>query len=333
MTKLGGLAIEARKLCTKYPDSPNLTLARVLAKATGLKVERCRTAIRDTRGANGNRRRRTATQKELFKDPGKAGSIPQCPPSMAQPWLPHVIKLPAKVGIVSDLHFPFHSELAVQSAVEYLVAEKIDTLLINGDFGDWYAPSRFQTNPALRDFPNELKSQREAFQWIRKCFPKQEIIFKLGNHDERWDKYVWNHFPELHAEEQLRLSTWLKLDDLGIEVVTDQRPVLIGKLPVFHGHELPKGLTNPVNMARGAFLRACHTVMVGHGHRTSTHVESDLWHDEITCWSTGCLCDMRPEYARINKWNWGFATAEAAKDGTFGVQNLRISKQGVVRSS
>jgi predicted phosphodiesterase len=131
----------------------------------------------------------------------------------------------------------------------------------------------------------------------------------------------------------MRLEEWLGCDDLGIEIVEDQRPIMLGKLPVLHGHELPKGLTNPVNMARGAYLRTAHTILVGHGHRTSGHSEPDLWREEVFCWSTGCLCDMRPEYARINKWNHGFAFVEIAKDKSFDVSNLRIGKDGVVRSS
>ena len=86
-------------------------------------------------------------------------------------------------------------------------------------------------------------------------------------------------------------------------------------------------------MARGAFLRTLHTVLVGHGHRTSGHAESSMWHDEVFCWSQGCLCDLTPEYARINRWNHGFAVVTVDKDGTFDVDNLRISKQGKVRSS
>jgi hypothetical protein len=86
-------------------------------------------------------------------------------------------------------------------------------------------------------------------------------------------------------------------------------------------------------MARGAFLRTLSTILVGHGHRTSGHAESNLWHEEVFCWSQGCLCDMNPEYARVNRWNWGFATVDISKGGEFGVENMRISSDGTVRTS
>jgi len=115
--------------------------------------------------------------------------------------------------------------------------------------------------------------------------------------------------------------------------VEDQRPVMAGKLPILHGHELPKGVSAPVNPARGAFMRTLSTVLVGHSHRSSGHAESDMWHDETFCWSTGCLCDLTPEYARINRWNWGFALATVHDDESFDVENLRITADGKVRSS
>jgi predicted phosphodiesterase len=108
---------------------------------------------------------------------------------------------------------------------------------------------------------------------------------------------------------------------------------MLGKLPVLHGHELPKGMAAPVNVARGAFLRTLSTVLVGHSHRTSNHAESDMWHHETACWSTGCLCDLRPEYAKFNRWNWGFAMATIHKGGAFDVNNYRVMSDGTVRSA
>lgn len=43
-----------------------------------------------------------------------------------------------------------------------------------------------------------------------------------------------------------------------------------------------------------------------------------------TTWSTGCLCGMHPEYARINDWNHGFAFVKVAENGNYKVANLRI---------
>jgi hypothetical protein len=58
-----------------------------------------------------------------------------------------------------------------------------------------------------------------------------------------------------------------------------------------------------------------------------------MWHKETFCWSTGCLCDLTPDYSRVNRWNHGFAVVEVDEAGSFNVDNLRISKKGEIRSS
>jgi hypothetical protein len=57
-----------------------------------------------------------------------------------------------------------------------------------------------------------------------------------------------------------------------------------------------------------------------------------MWHAETFCWSTGCLCDLTPEYARINRWNHGAAIVTVFDDGEYEVHNFRIA-HGKVRSS
>jgi hypothetical protein len=107
---------------------------------------------------------------------------------------------------------------------------------------------------------------------------------------------------------------------------------MAGKLPIFHGHELGKGISSPVNASRGVFTRMISTALVGHHHRTSSHTEPNWKHEEIVCWSTGCLCNLNAEYAVINKWNAGFAVVEVDGSGQFQVDNLRLNTDYVVRS-
>jgi len=255
------------------------------------------------------------------------------PKSMAAPWNPHVMGVTGRVGILSDVHVPYHSEIAVAAAVGYLRDLGLDGLLLNGDICDFYAISRWQKDPSQRDFKGELEACRDFLAYIRQQFPDIPIVLKAGNHEERWTHWLWQHAPEISDDPMMSLTAWLKLVDHDITLVEDQRPVMLGKLPVMHGHELPKGLAAPVNVARGAFLRTLSTCLVGHSHRTSNHTESDMWHDETACWSAGCLCDLTPQFARINRWNWGFAVATVHEDDTFDVENLRITLSGIVRTS
>lgn len=324
------LRLAAIELVTKMPGAPSRTLARRLATEHGVTIEEARNIVRVTKGAHGEDHRKHADVKAEL---GKAGTKPAMPPSLAESWLPFEMT-GKRIAIFSDEHVPYHSELALNAAVKYAKKLNPDGILLNGDSADFYTISRWETNPKKRDLQAELKAQIAYTEWIASQFPKARKVRKKGNHCERWDHWLWNRAPEICDMERMRLENWLEYDKHGFEMVGDKRPVMVGKLPVFHGHELGRsGISNPVNPARGAFLRTHHSVLVGHSHQTSGHADTNLWHEETFVWSTGCLCDLTPEYARINRWNYGFAIVDVGTDGAFDVLNLRINSLGQVRRS
>lgn len=333
---MGGDAIteKAKRLAKLHPDAPALTLARRLVKESNGAITLHQARLRMTRqfGVHGKKNRKTSPATAP-RAPRAAGEILAMPKSMAEPWTPHVFKVTGPVGILSDVHVPYHSEIAVAAAVGFLKDQNLAGLLLNGDIADFYAISRYMKDPSYRDFKGELDAVRSFLGWLRQEFPTIPIVFKLGNHEERWQHWLWQHAAEISDDRRMSLTAWLDLKEHDIELVEDQRPVMLGKLPVLHGHELPKGMAAPVNVARGAFLRTLSTCLVGHSHRTSNHAESDMWHKETACWSTGCLCDLRPDYAVINRWNHGFAVATVHKGGAFDVHNYRVMQDGTVRSA
>lgn len=324
--------IYLEELCSKFPGAPNLGLAKRAKKErpeSFATIEHARNMIRIIRGAHGTKNARLATQK---RPKGKAGQVPKMPPSLAEPF--EVFEINSKrCGIISDVHIPYHSEVAFGAAIRALKAVKIDTLLINGDFADFYQVSRHQRDPKHRRFSEELKSVVQGLEWLRSEFPKARIVYKLGNHEERWQVFIWNRAPEIYDLPAVQIDELLQAKRLGVEVVGDQRFIMLGQLPILHGHELGKSIFSPVNPARGAFLRTHHTVLVGHSHQTSGHADTDMFHSETFVWSTGCLCDLTPAYARNNRWNHGFAWVDIAKDGSFSVSNRRIAKNGDVRGA
>jgi len=324
----------ARRLAEKHPGAPARTLARRLVReANGaITLEQARKRMGRQFGVQGkhNRKLMKASKPRPARN---AGEVYSMPPSMASSWSPHIIKVQGAVGILSDVHVPYHSEVAVKAAIEYLKSQSLAALLLNGDIADFYAISRYTKDPTQRDFKGELEAVRAFLAWIRSEFPGIPIVYKSGNHEERWQHWLWQHAAEISDDPRMSLAGWLDFAKHDITLVEDQRPVMLGKLPVLHGHELPKGMAAPVNVARGVYLRTGSTGLVGHSHRTSNHAESDMWHKETGCWSTGCLCDLRPEYARINKWNWGFAMVAIHKGGAFDVHNYRVMQDGTVRTA
>jgi len=337
--RIGGSAVPdevgkiARDLAKRFPEASSHSLARrLVAESNGaITHEQARSRFRYLFGAHGkaHRKETTSTVKRRRRESGEKVEMPR---SRARPWTPFQFPAVGRIGVLSDAHIPFHDDDALAAAVDHLASIGIAGLLLNGDWADFYSVSHWVKNPRDRDFRAELHAVRTSLSFLRLRFPKIPIVYKLGNHEERWQKWLWQHAVEISDEPEMGLDVWLRTARHEITIVEEQRIVMLGELPVLHGHELPRGISSPVNPARGAFMRTKHTVLVGHQHQTSGHCEADMNHRETFCWSTGCLCDMTPEYARINRWNHGFAVVDVQADGQFDVENLRIAG-GRVRSS
>ena len=111
----------------------------------------------------------------------------------------------------------------------------------------------------------------------------------------------------------------------GVKIIKDKRIVRFGHLNIIHGHEYASGIFQSVNVARGLFLKSKVSSLQGHAHQVSEHTETDMNGKITTTWSVGCLCDMHPDYAKLNKWSQGFAIAKRDGDD-FSVKNYRIHK-------
>lgn len=317
----------AIELCRQYPDTSTRLLARMLYdRCNGMKsYDACRSVVRTLRGARGDKMRKYAKFQYIPRPP-----VP-VPDTLAEEWTPYRIET-QRLGILSDIHSPYHDPKAVAAAVEQLQRKEIDHLLLNGDILDFYSISFFEKRPTKRDFRKERDQGLLMLDYLRKSFPDTPITYKLGNHEERWYRWLWARAPEIGELPDLSFAQWFKLADYGMECVQDQRIVLAGELPIAHGHELGRSSIAPaVNPARGAFLRTMHTILVGHHHRTSSHCETNMWRDEVFVWSVGCLCAHNPEYARIGKTNQGFAFVSFETAGNWSVENYRLSKDYTVR--
>lgn len=241
--------------------------------------------------------------------------------------IPNRIK---KLLVISDLHIPYHNKKALNAAILYGLREKVDGILINGDLTDFYQGSRFEKDPRKRGLKAEIEETRLFLKTLRKNFGGY-IVFKPGNHDERWEKYLMIKAPELLDMAEFRLETILHLKECDIEITREKQKIQHGKLNFLHGHEFPSGMAAPVNPARGFFLKAKVSIVGGHHHQTSEHTEPDLNDKIVTAWSTGCLCELHPKYMPYNKWNHGFGINELIdEEGNFRFRNYRISNGEVI---
>lgn len=281
-------------------------------------VEHVRGKLRNIVGKSGKAKRAKATTKHLFN---RDVSF-ELPESFAETFEPYIISQ-SKILILSDLHFPYQDNRAIRTAIKYGKEKKVNCILINGDLIDFATISRHEKDWRHRTVAEEFESVRMFLKSLRKHFPQAKIVFKEGNHDERWEKFLYLKAPEIFDDSEFTLEARLRLGELKIDIVKDKLPVKIGKLNVLHGHELQGG--GGVNPARATFLKTIDNVLIGHVHRSSQHTEPTFTGDVIVTTSQGCLCGMYPMFARVNKWNHGFSYVEHnIKTGEYRLENLKI---------
>jgi predicted phosphodiesterase len=319
-----------RKLLEQFPDAPTRQIARLAAKEKLVfrDEEDARKVIRIMRGAAGTAKRKQQEFPSTKWKPGQRQPAGRTPMPKAEPtfpgWCPLQVDGPVRVGVLSDIHVPYHDEQALGIAIDKCKSEKCNVLLLNGDAMDFYAISHWQRDPRKRDFILEIERGVELIRHLRSEFPKARIIYKLGNHDERLENYLIDKAPELLGLPCLKLSSLLEFDKCKVEEVRDSRPITLGKLYTIHGHEYRFAISNPVNAARGLFLRAKTSSLCGHFHQSNSHSGKTLADHVITAFSTGALCNLRYNHGPINEHNHGFAIVNVAKDNAWEVQNYRI---------
>ena len=315
---------------TRFPDLGAAPLARKIYKENAISfrdIEDARFFVRYYTGQTGATHRKNLAKKEFVR-PAKKSNEYGLLPSSAETYLPYEIKS-QRTLIISDLHFPYQHNKSIELALDFGKQKKVDCILINGDLLDFATISRHEKDFRARSVVEEFESVRAFLNALRKNFPKVKIVFKEGNHDERWEKWLYLKAPEIFDDIEFRLENRLGLGKLNIDIVKDKRPVKIGKLTVLHGHELDGG-SGGVNPARATFFKTLDSVIVGHYHKTSSHTETTMNGTMISVESQGCLCGMNPLYMPINHWNLGFSYVELdVKTGEYYLQNKRIIKDKI----
>jgi len=319
----------AREWRTKHPDMPTLKLARLVYNANKLTfkdVEDARQRLRYIEGKAGARDRKSVAKTEFFKEearPLNPYSLPESYQKKREPF-----KLPLacnNILLISDLHIPYHDINAITIALDYGKKNKVNTIFINGDLIDNAQVSRFEKDMSKRSVKEEFDATKQFLVTLRNNFPNASIYWLKGNHCIRWEKFLAQKVSEIWDDPYFHLEERLRLNEQKIVLLDDKVLVKAGKLSITHGHHIFKGFFVPVSPARGAFLRAKQSVIVGHLHRASFHPEVTLDGKVIGCWSTGCLCELRPDYSPlVSNSQHGFAHISVERNGNYHVKNLQI---------
>jgi predicted phosphodiesterase len=251
-----------------------------------------------------------------MKNSSQKESKPHCSNNKS----PTIISVPNKILLLNDIHLPFEDRSSIKIALELGKENQIKTIVLGGDLLDFFAISKFVSNPKERNLKQELSHSKDFLLNLRKSFPTARIIFKWGNHEKRWNQYLWTHAEQLSDLDELSLENILGLKQSKIEMVAEGNLIHCGNnFTICHGHETGLSGILGVYPARGLQLSSKTNSICGHCHRESSYISRDIRGNMIKNYSTGCLSDISPDFSRYNNWTRGCAIIELEKNHQFEV--------------
>ena len=333
MAKDGLGSIKAKEYRLKYgPEMPTAKLARILYNDNKLlfrDTEHARTLLRYIEGKSGRKDRKKVIGTPFFKEGERPKNPYLLPDSDEESFEPYFIKGHKRGLIINDIHLPYQNNEAITACFNHAKKKKPDFIFVNGDLLDFHSLSYFQKDPRKKRFSEELDMAKTFFQILAKTF-NCKIYFKFGNHEDRYDSFLYQKAHELKGVEEFELESIIHARAEGITIIKDKRIVDINGLPFIHGHEFGRSFFSPVNAARGLFLQAKHSAVKGDCHTTSEHTEPNINGKIMTTYSVGALCGLTPRWLPLNKWNHGFAEIELDGRDKYFFRNYRIYKGTVL---
>ena len=191
---------------------------------------------------------------------------------------------------IADLHSRFCDKKALEIAVEEAIKKSCDSVVINGDFMDFYGFSRFDKSPSIKiHFEEEREWGQDILSLLQDIFGY--VVLKKGNHDTRREKYISKISESAPELEGLALyEDYLRFNFSRINFVEDYNHICYGNLNGIHGHEYQGG--GGIHVAYQRFNKALSNVISAHSHKSQTIIRQNISGDFYGSWTIGCLCSL-----------------------------------------
>lgn len=232
------------------------------------------------------------------------------------------IAIEGKTAVLCDIHLGYHDIAAIKCAIQYLLKENVENIVLNGDTLDAHKLSRWQQRKDDIALEVEIKMAKQFLTNLQLSFPKAKIFFKIGNHEDRLEKFILSNAAMFEG-----LVTWeglLGLEKRGINLIESMQLINCNGIWIAHGHELQ--ISSGKNPAAKLLEKTFSNVCMGHLHRTSTAIHTSLERGTKRADVIGCLSKLQRKYNPYSQSNHGFALIH--KDGQ--IQNLKI-KEGMIQ--
>jgi len=227
-------AQKARDIIERFPHLSKHKLAELLLKENSLLFKDKEDARNFVRHVTGSAGKIMVKQTDKYK-----GVLPQ---GEKNDFSPFVLK-GKRIGIISDVHIPYHDLDALKVALNEFKRVKVDTIVLNGDIIDCYNLSRWEKDPNKRNHAYEMELLTIFLDDLIKMFPKAELVFKLGNHSERYEKFVYSKSPEFIGFHVLSWKHDLRLL-FKLGVMWRERQAVRGSEPLPHEALAMRGIAS-----------------------------------------------------------------------------------------
>lgn len=206
--------------------------------------------------------------------------------------------------ILSDIHIPYHDHAALALAMAYARDYRPTHIVLNGDVMDAHEVSSHpKDRHGVVTFQDEVNETRQFLRVLRHQHRKANIYYTMGNHENRLERYLTQHAPELSSITGLALDALLELQAHRIVFIDARSKVQLGPFEIFHGSIIRKDAGSSV---RSHMQRRGGSVAMGHTHRMAVVSRSDRngvhWGVE-----NGHLSAPDPAWAFDPDWQQGFS--------------------------
>lgn len=194
-----------------------------------------------------------------------------------------------KAVSISDIHVLYHDKKTHKNLLKFLIKEKPELLVINGDFYDFKALGHFPTEPKQKlTLQDEFDLGRKVLGDYRKAMGNRRIVVTLGNHELRaWRMIVEK--PELSTLRLFSPKGMFFADELNLEVLPFRKGFLFKDFIFTHGDESKYA---PANPAKKMLDKYGISGTSGHVHHTHYSAKTSRYTGNQEWFVTGTLSDI-----------------------------------------
>jgi len=227
--------------------------------------------------------------------------------------------------IFNDLHIPYHQPDVLGAILGFGREFQPDQIDIPGDLLDCIGLTlkyrAAQRDERVHRVQFEIDQGQAFLKLLRDLFPKVDIHLHEGNHEDRLNRYVNQHCPELRGLHGLSVPGLLDLAGLKITWHPLGQLGVYGNLHITHGDLIRQ---HSAYTARSMLEKYGVCVLFGHTHRGGVYYKTagrKTW----AAWENFCTCrfDM-PWVVGCSNWQHGFSVVHNDMRTRFHVQQVPI---------